>query len=126
MLTLSCSQNINVSENLEGDWNVFYVIHDDVNHLQNYNNRSLMTGWLKIGKKGLFIIDNLEGVRFEGEITQSSKDSLTIKNANKDFLNGKYLIQLDHKNKEKAILNLNSKNVEIYAEKSTTDFSKFQ
>lgn len=122
----SCTNNKINTRELIGDWNIYYVIYEDENLLNNYNNKVLMTGLFKIGDNGLFVIDNLEGIRFDGEIIQKNKDSLTIKNANEDLLNGKYSIKLNTENESTYTLNLNSDNIEIYAEKKIADFSKFQ
>ena len=122
----SCSKNQINTKELIGDWNIYYVIYQDENLLNNYNNKVLMTGLFKIGDNGLFVIDNLEEIRFDGEIIQKKKDSLTIKNASEDLLNGKYSIKLNTENESTYTLNLNSENIEIYAEKKIADFSKFQ
>lgn len=122
----SCTNNKINTRELIGDWNIYYVIYEDENLLNNYNNKVLMTGLFKIGDNGLFVIDNLEGIRFDGEIIQKNKDSLTIKNANEDLLNGKYSIKLNTENESTYTLNLNSDNIDIYAEKKIADFSKFQ
>ena len=126
LLFSSCSNNKINTKELIGDWNIYYVIYQDENLLNNYNNKVLMTGLFKIGDNGLFVIDNLEEIRFDGEIIQKKKDSLTIKNASEDLLNGKYSIKLNTENESTYTLNLNSENIEIYAEKKIADFSKFQ
>lgn len=126
LLISACGTGDRVNENLIGDWNIFYLIYEEENLLNNYNNDTFMTGFFKITENGFFIIDNLEGYKINGTIQYKDGVILQILNSSEPKLDGSYNIELEFEQKTKTIMTLKSHNTEIYAEKRNVDFSKFQ
>lgn len=126
LLMSACATGDRVNENLIGDWNIFYLIYEEENLLNNYNNDTFMTGFFKITENGFFIIDNLEGYKINGTIQYKDGGILQILNSSEPYLDGSYNIELEFEQKSKTILTIKSQNTEIYAEKRNVDFSKFQ
>lgn len=121
-----CRTGKRVNENLIGDWNIFYLIFNGENLLNNYDNNSFMTGYFKIMEDGYFIIDNLEGYKINGTILYEDGIILKIINSSEPRLEGSYKIKLEFEHKNKTKMTIMSENTEIYAEKRNIDFSKIQ
>ena len=92
LLISACGTRKRINENLIGDWNIFYLIHDEENLLNNYNNNTFMTGYFKITEDGFFIIDNLEGYKINGIIQYEGGVILQIINSSEPKLDGSYNI----------------------------------
>ena len=126
ILINGCLSKNKIDENLIGEWNIFYLIHNEKNLLENYENGSFMTGYLKITKDGYFIIDNLDGYKIDGEIMNKEEDKLEIKSYSESRINNTYDLSLKLENESKVIMTMISENTELYAEKRNVDLSKFK